>query len=198
MVSSMVKEDFHAAQSFAENQLFAFQERMKSQGKLLRAAELLARQSYALEEHGPLSFFGEVYSEIRSYLPVEERAVYDSVYIPFVGPWVKGFSEPYPPVNDFYDSTGFLAKHGMGWILSSERCENMAASFSKHSFSRLVHVLFARGKDLPPAAGSTLLFHQMLSPQLDHLHSTFTEMTEGWRMLTAEARNRKWGMMIVG
>ncbi len=197
MVSSSVEEEFHAAQSFAEKQLFAFQERMKSQGKLVRAVDL-TRQSYALEEFGPLSFFGEVYSEIRSYLPVEERAVYDSVYIPFVAPWVKGFGEPYPPVNDFHDSTGLLAKHGMGWILSSERCANMAASFTKHSFSRLIHVLFARGKDLPPAAGSTLFFHQMLSPKLDDLHSTFTEMTEGWRILTAEARNRKWGMMIVG
>ena len=197
MVSSSVEEDFHAAQSFAENQLVAFQERMKSQDKLVHAVDI-TRQSYVLEGHGPLSSLGEFYSGIRSYLPTEDREIYDSIYVPFVGPWMKGFGDPYPPVSDVSDPAGCLKRHGMGWILNSERCAKLAAVFSKYSFSRLIHVLFARGKDIPSAAGSSLYVHQMLSPQFDDLHAMFTEMTEGWRILTAEARNRKWGMMIVG
>jgi hypothetical protein len=196
-VSSDAIEDFQAAQTSAENQLVAFQKEMSLQGRLLHASDV-TRCSGALEEHGPLSSLGEVYSEIRSYLPTEDREIYDSIYVPFVGPWMKGFGDPYPPVSDVSDPAGCLKKHGMGWILNAERCANMAAVFSKCSFSRLIHVLYARGKDLPPATSSTLYVHQMLSPQFDDLHSMFTAMTEGWRILTTEARNRKWGMMIVG
>jgi hypothetical protein len=143
---------------------------------------------------------GETYSEIRRFLPEEEGEVYDELYLPFIGPWVRGIKASSPPIDFPVHLKSRLERGGMCLALPPEHCKRLSKDFYHYSFSRLVHVALASKRLPPPLPNSASFFHDMIDgveTSLGHLHSSYTEMTEGWRILMKEASHRKWGILAM-
>lgn len=143
-------------------------------------------------------FLGSTYNEIRRYLAEEDREVYDGLYLPFIAPWVDEVRDN----NDVFELHDKLKQRltvgGLCLALSPERCQKMQRDFRDYSFSRLVHEVLACRKFPPPLPGCNSFFHDMLDgveTQFGGLHRAYTELTEGWRILTQQANHRKWGIV---
>lgn len=141
---------------------------------------------------------GGTYSEIRRYLAIEDREVYDEMYFPFIGPFVdkrEGSRDPF----ELHDKlTHRLKDGGLCLALEPGSCKSMSELFRHYSFSRLVHEVLALRSFPPPLPNVPSFFHDMIDgveTEMGHLHASYTEMTEGWRILTQQASHRKWGII---
>lgn len=181
-----------------EDYLWKWKQKLQDEGRLIRFHDLTRYHSLA-DDIGPLSALGATYSIIRPCLPMIEREKYDSIYLPFISPWVQGF-ENQPVVCDLNEDKKLLGRFGLGWVLSPDRCSQMAAAFCIYSFSRLIHIVFAHGSVLPPKKDKYCFFHDLIDETNDismpRLHAAYTEITDGWRIATDEARKRKWGIIV--
>ncbi|QIF03328.1 hypothetical protein [Roseimicrobium sp. ORNL1] len=142
--------------------------------------------------------FAATYSEIRSFLPEEEREVYDELYLPFCGPYMQGEAQRDHPFELPAEFKSRLEVGGLYLAISPERTAKMYKAHLGYSFSRLVHETLAFKTFPPPLPGCASHFHDMLDgadTDLGRLHQYYTEMSEGWRIVAQQASFRKWGVV---
>lgn len=189
--------DAASNESELEEYLWKWQKNLRDEGRLIRFRDLTRHHSLA-DNIGPLSALGATYSMIRPCLPAIEREKYDSIYLPFISPWVHGF-ENQPVVCDLNENKKLLGRFGLGWAFSPERCSQMASAFCHYSFSRLIHAVFALRCNLPPKTDNHCFFHDLVDSTditMSRLHAAYTEITDGWRIISHEAHARKWGIIV--
>jgi hypothetical protein len=142
---------------------------------------------------------GATYSEIRRYLAVEDMEVYDDLYLPFIAPYfMEDLEDKDHPIELPEKLVKRLMVGGLYLALSPGRCNKMGKLFYHYSFSRLVHEALALRSIPPPLPDFASYFHDMIDgveTTFGRLHGGYTEMTEGWRILTQQASHRKWGVI---
>ena len=139
----------------AHTQWSYFQE-LRKEHRLLTSRDV-TKHHLGIDDLGPWSALAATYSEVRNFLPLDERERYDSIYLPFIGPWVVGLEDE-PRVFDLGESKSILQKVGIGWAFNPERCISMANLFNYCSFSRLIHVAFSSGNAASTTPWSRVLF----------------------------------------
>ena len=181
------------------NLVWQFSENLKQQGRMIPARNILQFHR-GFDTLGVWSALAEVYTDLMPLLPLVERQAYDAIYLPLVGPWVED-GEDETRVNDIFDDTGCLAKHGINWVLGPDRCKDIANLLRIHSFSRLIHLVYARSGGLPTDWRGDSFMRRLLDSsdiQTCEFHAELSSATDAWRILFEQARKKNWGLWITG
>lgn len=176
-----------------------FIENLKRQDRLIPVRTILPFHR-GVDSLGTWTALAEVYTDFMPLLPAIERQAYNTIYLPLIGPWAEDGRDE-TRVNDVSDDTGYLAKHGIQWVLGPERCAKVATLLRTHSFSRLIHLVFTAASGLPKLRPSAFFTERLLDTtdvQSCETHAELSALCDAWRIMFEQARTRKWGLWIMG
>jgi len=148
---------------------------------------------------GVWSAFGVFYGQARGLLPEAERRAFDSVHLPFVGPFVE--TGPRQPAHPFELPAAMkpLRHGGLVIALRPATCKSLEEAARRCTLERLLEALPARPLPPPLPGGFRPALSELLAEnppaEARALLADFRRASSGWLGLLAEAARASKGLL---